>query len=266
MNAQHHGFFAMGTRFDLVLSGVARSKGEALARDLRVECERIERLLSIHDPGSPLSILNHGARSGWMPMDDELRAILTEIDNYHRLTRGYFDPTLNTETESAWEGVQLSREGLRFVHPDIQIDLGGYGKGYAVERLLNCLREAGVEHALISFGESLIYAMGSHPHGEGWPIALPLAGDISARTFLLKDQALSLSGNTFNNQKKFANSGHIVDASSGLTRKESGVVCVLSKNPVEAEIFSTALFGAGQERGKTLEQLRPGLKVKWFMD
>ncbi len=271
MKTQHYGFYAMGTRLDLVLTGIEKPEAAALAQELHEECQRIETLLSVHEPSSPLSLLNHSARTGLVPVDDELREILSEISFYNRLTEGYFDPTLQAEVREAqegmgWNGVELLPEGVHFAHPELRIDLGGYGKGYAVERMVSIIQDAGVEHALLSFGDSLIYGLGNHPYGEGWPIALPLSGEETARSFLLKDQALSLSGNTFNNQKKFANSGHIVDASSGLTRRESGVVCVMCENPVKAEVFSTSLFGAGQKRGKALEKVTTGLEVKWFME
>ena len=274
---QHHGFFSMGTRFDLVLAGMDEQEGTLLASDLRAECERIENLLSIHRTGSALSLLNSSAHAGWMETDPELLEILREFHYYHEKTHGYFDPACTSPTPTPTPTptktktktislVEISDQGVRFGSRDVRIDPGGYGKGYAVKRMLVLMAGYEVGSALLSFGGSLVYGFGSHPHGRGWPLSVPLPGNPGEGNIILENEALSVSGNSLNNRKKFANSGHIVNPLTGQYRNEAGIVCVKSRDPVEAEVFSTALFSAGTEAGISLLQSNTELEVRWFME
>ena len=49
----------------------------------------------------------------------------------------------------------------------LEIDLGGIGKGYAVDRAIGVLKAAGIRHALVNAGSSSIAAIGAHPAGTG---------------------------------------------------------------------------------------------------
>ena len=61
--------------------------------------------------------------------------------------------------------VQFAREG-------VMLDLGAIGKGYAVERAAEVLREAGVTSALVHGGTSTVQALGQPPGEEFWKIAI----------------------------------------------------------------------------------------------
>src|SRR6185503_2597665 len=72
------------------------------------------------------------------------------------------------------KNVELCEEDftIRFKRRGVELDLGGYGKGYAIERAIDILRENGVTSALLHGGTSSIFALGAPPLEAGWKIAL----------------------------------------------------------------------------------------------
>ena len=66
-----------------------------------------------------------------------------------------------------------------------------------------------------------------------------------------------------NNRKKFANSGHIVNPVTLQMKKIEGLVSVKAKDPVRAEVYSTALFSAGPERSEEIHKRVQDLEVRW---
>ena len=61
---------------------------------------------------------------------------------------------------------------VRFAREGVMFDLGAIGKGYAVSRAVEILRNCGVASALIHGGTSTIYAIGHPPEAEFWKIAI----------------------------------------------------------------------------------------------
>src|SRR5437868_10951780 len=69
-----------------------------------------------------------------------------------------------------WQHVQLDAAArtVQFDRAGVELDLGGIGKGYAVDRVAALLREGGVRAALIDAGGSTLYAIGAPPGKLGW--------------------------------------------------------------------------------------------------
>ncbi|HEX9186187.1 MAG TPA: FAD:protein FMN transferase, partial [Vicinamibacteria bacterium] len=138
------------------------------------EIGRLDRLLSHYRRDSPLSRLNREAASGPVPVEPELLELLSECLRWSRESDGAFDVTVGPLMK-AWgffrdEGrvpsdpeltraledvgfrhVVLDREAgtVRFDRPGMELDLGGIGKGYAVDRVVGLLRRRGVASALV---------------------------------------------------------------------------------------------------------------------
>jgi len=273
---------SMGTRMDLVFPGMDDITCSQVMGPVRQELSRIEAKLSMYQSDSDVSLINDTAHTGSIEMDDELTDIFRKIVMYHEETEGYFDVTLKPvydyyrdaeEKEAAlpneirrivgMENVVIDERGISFLEKGVQIDLGGFGKGYAMKRVVGILHSFGVERALISFGESLVCGMGSHPYGETWRVSVPVEGSSNQLTFDLKDETLSTSGNTLNNQKKFANSAHIINPVSLKMRRGMELVSVKSEDPLRSEVFSTAFFSAGEERSTEILQKTTDLEMRW---
>src|SRR6185503_19358968 len=86
---------------------------------------------------------------------------------------------------------------IRFTRLGVMLDLGAIGKGYAVERAAELLREAGVSSALLHGGTSTAYALGRQPDGSRWKIAItPPSAEPSERPLAvveLENESLSVS-------------------------------------------------------------------------
>ena len=282
MEAQHRHIQSMGTRLDMVVPGISSQKCEQLLEQVQSELNRLDLMLSLYRSDSDLSILNGSAHAGAMEIDQELFSILQEVRKLHKESGGYFDITMKpvfdffTEYPGEDQGVPdairrtvgmdllvLDHTRVRFQEKGVILDLGGYGKGYAVKRLVSIFEASEIENALISFGESLIYGLGAHPFGDSWKVSVPVGDSQEAVVFNLKNEALSTSGNSLNSQKKFGDSGHIVNPITLELTSRLGLVSVKAIDPVRAEVFSTALFSAGPDRSGEISQGLNNVECKW---
>ena len=265
-----HSCFAMNTRFSLVLVGLEAEQARALAQTAERHLLACERLMSRFDAVSPVSDLNRRAADEKVTPPDALWEILTLCQGYWRQTRGAFDITLWPLTRCWREHLQRAEEPtdetiqrtllqtgfhrlyldeaartVRFQSKGMSIDLGGFGKGYALESVAVQLRAAGVERAFLSFGESSITVLGSHPHGPAWPVGVGnlFSPQDAVHTFQLRDASLSTSGTApFNAAGGPRAFGQIIDPRSGRPIEGYRTMSVASPGGMEAEVLSTALL------------------------
>jgi len=121
----------------------------------------------------------------------------------------------------------------------VQIDLGGIGKGYAVDRVAELLRDWSIDVALISGGYSSVLALDAPPGKKGWPLTMTNpAGDkeILARPFL-KNGALSGSG--------VQKGGHIIDPRTAQAVEGRRAAWSSAPDAATADALSTAFMIMG---------------------
>ena len=227
----------MGTRFDMLLIGKNRDDAGQLWHSIEEELKRLHLMMNRFDPDSEISRINQYAIQHFVPVSEELWAILQDCRLYHQKTFGLFDITLKDLNKVSFNQEYRS---LRFQQCDLSFDLGGYAKGYAMKRLVNLLKEHKVENCFVDFGLSAIFALGHHPYGDSWKVSIEnpfhkgeILGEIA-----LKNSALSTSGNTPNY------AGHIVNPLNRKWNREKRLVCVESDDPVDAEVLTTAWIAA----------------------
>jgi thiamine biosynthesis lipoprotein len=167
----------------------ARREAAAAALD---EVDRLDRLMSHYRPESPLSRLNREAARGPVAVPPELLALLDVCLRWSRESDGAFDVTVGPLMK-AWgffqdEGrvpakeelvrtlevvgrrhVLLDRDAatVRFARAGVELDLGGIGKGYALDRVVSLLRARGVASALVNLGGAASTAWALRPAGRG---------------------------------------------------------------------------------------------------
>lgn len=133
----------------------------------------------------------------------------------------------------------------------LRIDLGGFGKGYAVDRLAELLREWSIDVALIHGGSSSVLALGAPPGTAGWPLTLshPANRQATLAHLHLRDRALSGSG--------LEKGPHIIDARSG--RPVEGVMAAWTSavTAATADALSTAFMIMTPEEVAAYCQGRP---------
>jgi thiamine biosynthesis lipoprotein len=273
----------MGTLLELTLVGSDR---ESLARAREAafaEVERLEALLSTWRPESEVSRLNAAAGRGPIAIHRELADLLAAAVQLARSTRGSFDVTVGPLV-ALWTGAAARkappdpaelRAALRRVGPDrIRLDsdrggalaaldagtvveLGGIAKGYALDRVRAQL-PGEVRAALLSFGQSSVWAIGRPPDAEGWRLLAraPEGGFTGGLT--LRDRALSVSG-SLGQWSEIAGRryGHVIDPRSGEPLTERREALVVAGDATVAEALSKAVLVLGPSEGIALVEEWP---------
>jgi thiamine biosynthesis lipoprotein len=262
--------------------------GEALD-----EIDRVDRLMSHYRRDSPLSRLNREAAAGPVTVEPELLDFLAECLRWSRESDGAFDVTVGPLMK-AWgffrdEGrvpgedeltralevvghrhVVLDREAgtVRFDRPGVELDLGGIGKGYAVDRVVEVLRRRGVSSALVNLGGSSVYGLGAPPGRKAWAIGVqdPTRSSRIARTVALRDRALSVSGGF---ERFFERDGvtysHVMDPRTG--RPVQGIlsVAVVTPRATDGDALDNVVFVLGPERGRPHVRRLPATEALVFL-
>jgi len=273
----------MGAWCDLSLLDGAPDDGAAEAAFRKIS--RLEHILSNWDPTSEISLVNASAGREPQPVSRDLAEVVREAIELCALTDGAFDPTagslvhawgFDTESPSApspeRQREAASRVGcdhvaVRFDPPSIalvdhaRLDLGGIGKGYAVDGALAVLRARGVTRAKLDFGSSSLGFVGRV--ANGWPVVVadPRDRDRPLLSFRVDHGAVSSSGQTehaFERQKH--RYGHILDPRTGAPVEGALLlVTVIAPRASTADALSTALFVMGVDRGRRLVSKMPGV-------
>jgi len=229
----------MATTWKLTLVEDDKDTAQWVHEEICGIIDGLEEDLSRFQPTSyiaQLARLPAGASFGVNPAVIE---ILNLAQAMHRETFGAFDISVRPAQDGqAWpsmmDGFEAEAESLSVLvkKPDLKLDLGGIGKGFAIDEIIEWLQsEAEVEHAFIDAGGSTMYALGNCPEGEaeGWPVNLGPETIIA-----LSGQALSASG--------FEVQGyHVTDPRTGLPAgKDRKRSWVFAQSAALADALSTA--------------------------
>src|SRR5229473_2969752 len=188
---------AMGSTYSLVLYGEDRSRLEGASEDAFEEVRRLDRMLSNYRPESEWSEVNRHAAERPVKVSAELFHLLSACVEYSRQSEGAFDISVGPlmKVWGFYKGSghlphkaevlgALSRVGyrnilldaanrtVRFTRQGVELDPGGIGKGYAVDRMVEILRNDGITTALISAAGSSMYALGAPPGEPGWKVRI----------------------------------------------------------------------------------------------
>jgi thiamine biosynthesis lipoprotein len=198
----------MATRFEIVLHGERTAALRAAAEEAFEEIERLEAQLSQFRSGSEIANLNARAAREPVRVTPPLFALLQHCRKLHDETDGAFDITVapllrcwgfrdgsghlpdpkalaDARSKVGMPLVELNPDDytVRFAREGVMLDLGAIGKGYAIERAVEILREAGVTSALLHGGTSTVQAIGHPPDAENWKVAVenPLPAPLPER-------------------------------------------------------------------------------------
>jgi len=241
--------YAMRTRFELVLVGDDETFLRAAGEEALREIAELERLLSRFRADSDIGRINSLAASQPVRIDARTFRLLQQALLLSHATEGAFDITLGTwrrsgKAKSVADAILLDEATMtvRLVDESVQLDLGGIGKGYALQRAAQILRNAGVESAFLHGGTSSVFAFGSNADGENWKVVIahPISGQALA-IVSLDDCGLSVSESTTIEGRR------IIDPQTGETVQQNLLAAVVLPSPTDAEAWSTALLVLGEE-------------------
>ena len=240
--------------------------------------DRVDRLMSHYRPESPLSRLNRAAGSGPVVVEPELFDFLELCLRWSRESDGAFDVTVGPlmkawgffRDEGRWPdtrrlraalavvgyrhvALDRARRSVSFDRAGVELDLGGIGKGYAVDRAVELLRRRGVASALVNLGGSSVYGLGAPPGGEAWEVGIqdPADPGRKAVSVALRDQALSVSGGYARFfEKDGVRYSHVMDPRTG--RPVVGVlsVAVVGASATDGDALDNVLFVQGLARAR----------------
>lgn len=263
-----------------------QSLAESLSRIASDEAARVEQKYSRYRQDNIIHRINH-ANGRTVEVDDETAMLLDYAAQCHVLSEGLFDITSGVLREVwrfdgsgnvpdrasvdrvmarvGWSKVQWARPNIR-LEPGMEIDFGGLGKEYAVDRtalLINQYVKSGV---LINYGGDLV-ALGPRADGTPWEVGLEdpnrlgrqlgrielfrggLATSGDARRYLLKDGVRY---------------GHILDPRTGWpVPKAPRSVTVMAATCMEAGMLSTFAMLHGEEAERFLQAQEVPHWVAW---
>lgn len=273
----------MGTRVHAELRHEDAGTARSLLDQVMAEMRRIEAEYSPYIEDSELSRINREAGSGWVQTTPEMIDLLSKSAQISRMTGGAFDITyasvgryydyregrrpdddaIAASIEAInYEFVEIDSEGLRvrFSHPLVYIDLGGIAKGYAVDRCIELLQNAGITQASVAAGgDSRI--LGDR-NGEPWSVGIQDPREEGAMAVLLPlvDTAVSTSGDY---ERFFEEDGiryhHILDPRTGDSARDSWSVTILGPEATLTDGLSTSVFVLGPDAGLALIDRLPGI-------
>ncbi len=274
---------AMGTRFNVVLPGLSPERAQDVFGFIRSEVLRLEHMLNRFADDSDINLINKKAFATPVKVSDEIFEILELCNSYYIKTNGYFDVTIyplmrlwnikhgykldifepeKDEIDEVLSAIGMNKvildkekKTVSFVRKGLEIDLGGFAKGYVIEKVRELLLDCDVKNAFISFGESSLIALGQHPHGDAWEVGIPhlLNKDKLLYKLKLKDQGISNSG-TNPTESGFSRFGHIINPRTGNPIIGTIAVTVASFSAIDAEILSTTLLMQDEaERTQTIK-------------
>lgn len=269
----HNSFYAMGTRFNAVIPDIDYELGDKIFFNIQKEVDRIESILSYFNRTSEVYKLNHRNTNNNIPISPELFNVVEICLKYNKLTEGLFDITLRPvieqleEDEKILSGDEIKSKPFNYgmdkiklneddktisiADDSLTIDLGGLGKGYALDRLKIILLNYNVQNAFVSFGESSILALGSQPNGNCWKVGInnyQLPGS-SITTIELNNESISSSANfSISDDGSLRTKINVIDPTSKVPAVYNKSVTVKSSSAIEAEILSTAFLLMKKER------------------
>lgn len=264
---------AMGTIYSLYLYAESESGASDEAANAFAIIDDLDALLSNYKPQSELSRINEHAYAGPVTTDPETFRFLEDSLRWSARSDGAFDITVgalmkawgffrsagrvpspaelfSVRTETGWRKVRLdpATRTVRFTEPGIELDPGGIGKGFAVERVVAMLRADGVQSALLSAGGSTIYALGAPPGKAGWRVNIPDPRRDGAvfSTVVLRDTSLSTASLA---EKHFVLDGRlycgIMDPRLGAPVEGCLQATVITPNATDSDALSNVMFVEG---------------------
>jgi thiamine biosynthesis lipoprotein len=276
---------AMGTLMTITLYAPdpAVAKEGAAAAFQRIDA--LEDILSDYQADSELMRLCDQPFGTPMPVSVELFDVLQRARQISKLSDGAFDVTvgpyirlwrfarkrkvLPTPAEIAaarsavgWQNLRLNPRArtVTLLVPNMRLDVGSIGKGYAADQVLRLLKGRGIDRALVAASGDI--AIGNPPPGQrGWKVGVAAfdgATNAPSRTLFLHNAGISTSGDT----EQFieingVHYSHIVNPATGLGMTERIQATVIGPDATTTDCLDTTVSLLGVQRGLALIESWP---------
>jgi thiamine biosynthesis lipoprotein len=279
----HFPFRAMAAENELQLVAADEATAARVAHVAIADVARIEAKYSRYCDDSVTTRINRAAGGAPVAIDAETAALLRYAERCHDISGGRFDitsgvlrrawdfrrkpPRVPGADELAavvelidWPSVEWSEHSVRLPKPGMEVDFGGIGKEYAVDRAATICADAGIRGAVVNLAGD-VRVIGAQEHGAPWRVGIqhPRREGEAIAYVEVTDAAVATSGDY---ERFFEVDGrrycHIIDARSGMPVGTWQSVSVVAPLCVLAGSCSTIamLLGDGAEAFLRNEQVR----------
>jgi len=267
--------YVFGTLVEVSVAGETELRAKQAVSEVLKEFQRLHDMLHAWQP-SELSDLNTAfARGESVAVSDELVAILKDAAQLSQQSQGLFNPAIGGLVQlwgfhadefkamqpeekqiALWvvanpqmSDILIEKSRAQSKNKFVQMDLGGYAKGYALDRAAELLRKQGIHNALINIGGNVL-AIGQHGK-RTWRVGIqhPRKSGALATLELHDGEAIGTSGDY---QRYFmlgsVRNCHLINPRSGYPMQGVQAVTVLTRGAhagVLSDVASKPLFIAG---------------------
>ena len=226
----------LGTELRVQIAGLPEKKAYGVWSEITKELASLDKTFNRSNPQSEVSLLNSSKVE--VETSETMKEALNICESYLIRTKGLFDIAKGEDKD---------------------IDFDGFIKGYMLRRLSAILKAGKAKDYFVNIGESALMALGKHPYGGSWSFTLdnPYTEE-EIKEFELCDTSLSISGNTP------GCSGHIVNPLTHKPCESRRFSCVLSRDPLDAEILSMVLLMASDSQKKEMSYNFKGVECEMF--
>ncbi len=265
-------FRAMAAENEVQVHAEDARSAESAAALAIAEVKRIEAKYSRYLDDSVVSRINRAAGSVPVAIDPETHGLLVFAGACHEQSDGAFDATsgvlrrawrfdsgrVPTDAELApplaligWPRVELTGNSVRLPERGMELDFGGFGKEYAVDRAALVLRDAGAQSALVNLAGDLAI-LGAQPDGSPWRVGIrhPRHEGMLLATLPVISGGIATSGD----YERFMDidgvrHSHILDPRTGHSVRSFQSVTVHAGSCLIAGSASTIAMLKGEEEG-----------------
>lgn len=220
---------AMKAPFEIHVAGgfdetYARQAADAMFR----EVDRLESCLTRFSEYSDIArirLLEAGQSVKVAP--ETMQCLLVALWAYTE-TGGAFDVSLGRGMDKLMLNADTLDVGVGDISQEMALDLGGIGKGYALDNIAEHIAQWGIEDCLLAAGPSTVLALGSQ-NGAPWSIG------VHGKPVMLKDQAISSSGTD-------VQGAHVLDPRHRTAAAGHSKTWVICPSATAADALSTAFM------------------------
>lgn len=254
------------------------------------EFEQVTAICSLYDPQSELSRLNYSAASAPFACSDAMWTLLMRARKAYAESGGAFDVTVKplmdlwgfyrrrdqipgdreiAETMKAvgFDKLEFNEEKrtVLFSVPGMALDLGGIGKGYAVDRAAEIIAAAGIRSGVIDIGGNLrmlpepppgrtfyhVAIRDPHRRGESLPDMLKVAPGMAVSTSGDYERFVIFDGVRY---------GHLLSPLTGRPAEVTAVT-VIAPKAMDADVFSTSCAVGGESVANRIKKNNPKVNI-----